>query len=229
MTRRELLIVVLIVVVLAAALLPALRVARIAGERSERENNLKQIGLAIRNFHDVYRQPPQAVLTDEEGRPLSSWRFQLLPFLEAIMRDVDFSLPWDHPDHEYFSSFGWPTYCLRNKRKGPERLCTNVMAVTGRESAFDDWAPTFSELPPDLILVIEVPDTDIHWMQPGDIDIDEIDESILKGPDGGGIHVLFKDGSVVFIPRDTRLETLKRFLTVEGAKQHDRKILLPQG
>ncbi len=228
MTRGKFLIVVLIVTVLTVALFPAVRAARIAGERSQRKNNLKQIGLAILNFHDVYRQGPQAVVTDVEGRPLSSWRFRILPFMEAIMRDVDFSLSWDHPDHQYFTSRGWSTYCWRNTQTGPERLCTNVVAVTGHGSAFDDRAPPHSELPPDLILVIEVPDTKIHWMQPGDIDIEAIDESILKGPDGGGIHVLFKDGAVVFIPRDTPLETLKRFLTVEGAKQYDRKMLLPQ-
>lgn len=224
MTWKEAAVVVLILAVFIAALVPAVRTARVAALRAERRNNLRQIGLAFDNFYDTYKQLPQAVVTDESGRPLSSWRFRILPWMEAVMRDIDYGLPWDDPAHEFFRSHGCLYFCSEYGQKGPERLYTNVVAVTGLGTAFDAERETaFSELPDDLILVIEVPTTTIHWMQPGDIQVDDIDESVLRGPDGGGIHVLFKDGSVVFLPSDTPIEQVKWFLMIEGARAHDRE------
>jgi hypothetical protein len=42
--------------------------------------NLKQIGFALRSYHDVYRTFPPAYVADEDGRPMHSWRVLILPF-----------------------------------------------------------------------------------------------------------------------------------------------------
>ena len=67
--------------------------------RSLSTNNLKQIGLALSNYHEVYgRFPPPAIL-DRAGRPLYSWRVAILPFLEEAPLHGRFHLdePWDSP------------------------------------------------------------------------------------------------------------------------------------
>jgi hypothetical protein len=74
-----------------------LQAARTAAGRSQSTNNLKQIGLAMHNYHDVHgRFPPQAI-RDKEGKPLLSWRVALLPFLDADALYKEFHLdePWD--------------------------------------------------------------------------------------------------------------------------------------
>ena len=57
-TLIELLVVIAIIAVLIALLLPAVQAAREAARRAQCKNNLKQIGLALQNYHDVYRCLP---------------------------------------------------------------------------------------------------------------------------------------------------------------------------
>ena len=67
---------------MVALLLPAVQAAREAARRAQSSNNLKQIGLAMHNYHDTYGTFPPAVVTDASGKPLYSGRVLLLPFME---------------------------------------------------------------------------------------------------------------------------------------------------
>ena len=57
-------------------------VAEQAEERRLPMNNLKQIGLAMHNYHDAHRAFPPAYRAENSGRPLLSWRVLILPYLE---------------------------------------------------------------------------------------------------------------------------------------------------
>ncbi len=53
-----------------------------SARRSQSMNNLKQLGLAMHNFHDTFKNFPPAATYDANGRPLLSWRVHILPFIE---------------------------------------------------------------------------------------------------------------------------------------------------
>lgn len=92
-TLIELLVVIAIIAILIALLLPAVQQAREAARRSQCKNNMKQMSLALHNYHDVYNVfPPGQVYCKGSGVPCTAaraswsygwtWSTSLLPYLE---------------------------------------------------------------------------------------------------------------------------------------------------
>ena len=114
-TLVELLVVIAIIGVLVALLLPAVQAAREAARKAECQNHLKQIGLAMQNFHDVHSVfPPAAdrVVATPPGGPTvrwgPGWATHILPYVEqgSLHQTVDLT-----PGSDYFYSVNfqnWP-------------------------------------------------------------------------------------------------------------------------
>jgi prepilin-type N-terminal cleavage/methylation domain-containing protein/prepilin-type processing-associated H-X9-DG protein len=99
-TLVELLVVIAVIGILIALLLPAVQAARESARRSQCTNNLKQLGLALHNFHDTFGVfPASGWTTTGPGNPSGKfvgWRPLTLPFIEqeGLKELYDFDQDW---------------------------------------------------------------------------------------------------------------------------------------
>lgn len=100
-TLIELLVVIAIIAILIALLLPAVQQAREAARRTQCKNNLKQIGLALHNYHDVYNVFPPGRTRNTYSGIVSAWYTgniawlpRLLPQIEqsAVFTSIDWNM-----------------------------------------------------------------------------------------------------------------------------------------
>lgn len=92
-TLVELLVVIAIIGILVALLLPAIQAARESARRTQCVNNLKQIGIAIQNYHDTYKRIPNSRRTFD----YITWAAELWPFIE----EGDLAVAWDRTRRYY--------------------------------------------------------------------------------------------------------------------------------
>jgi prepilin-type N-terminal cleavage/methylation domain-containing protein len=92
-TLIELLVVIAIIAVLIALLLPAVQQAREAARRTQCKNNLKQYGLGLHNYHDVYKMFP--IGGQNWAAPNIGWQPRVLPFMDQspVFNQMNFSTP----------------------------------------------------------------------------------------------------------------------------------------
>lgn len=192
--------------ILVGLLLPAVQAAREAARRMQCSNNMKQIGLAMHNYHDVYKAFPPAYTTDASGKPLHSWRTLLLPFIEqnALYTQIDLNKPWDDPVNLPFSQVAIPTFsCPSGHTDSPEKTCYQV--VLDPSGIFSGPVPcalhTITDGTSNTLLVVETDTANaVPWMAPDDIDLPTfVARGQVRSHHAGGGNVAMADGAVMFL------------------------------
>jgi type II secretory pathway pseudopilin PulG len=207
--------------ILLALLLPAVQAAREAARRMESTNNLRQIGLALHNYHDQFGTFPPAVVTDPNGKPLYSGRVLLLPYLEqrALYDQFDKDQAWDSPQNQQLSQSRVKVF-MDPSSLNPPFGQTDYLFVTGARTTFEPGKGSLANITDgtsNTILMLEVKGSGINWAQPSDLDISQLG-SLSPGNHPGIRLALFADGSVHTISNNTPPATIQAMGTRNGGE-----------
>jgi len=233
----EFLVLITIIMVLIALLLPSVQSSRESARRAACSNNLKQIGLALHNYHAAHGQFPPAAIgpADVPRERQFSWFVAILPYLEqqALYNSLRLDLPCDHPDNAALlqvSLMNW--ICPSSPYQTEEELSkTAYVAITGADSTLgpgrvDGVIGTDKGLAigdivdgtSNTIVVAEVTDGG-PWFAAGPGTARRIDDWIEKKSwshhVGGGLF-LFADGSARFVSSNIDPQTLRHLATARG-------------
>src|SRR5438094_9439617 len=156
-TLIELLVVIAIIAVLIALLLPAVQKVREAASRTHCANNLKQLGLAFHNYHDMHRKfPPAFVNNGPYGTSGFSfahgWAAFILPFIEqeALSRLYRWDLPLYETGNQPVMAKHLSVFQCPSTPEQDRYMTFGPFQVFGTKGACGDYAAT---LEVDLVLV----------------------------------------------------------------------------
>lgn len=197
-----------------------------AAKRTQCKNNLKQIGLALHNYHDAYNEFPPAYSADNQGIKLHSWRTLILPYMEEqeLYNSIDLTKPWNDPANaEAYESrpeiFACPSSNIPDTQ-------TTYMGLVGDDHFFGEDRPCrirdIAGGTSSTIAVTEVPIAQaVHWMEPTDTAI-EFFTSINQDQEvahEGGVQVLLADGSARFISLSIENEIVEKLISISESAE----------
>lgn len=194
--------------------------ARQAAARSTSMNNLRQIALAMHNYHDTFRKFPPAASRGANGKTLLSWRVLVLPYLEQSELYQKFKLdePWDSAHNKQLIASMPRVYMAPGLEKLAAEGKTVYVVPTGEKSVFADKdgmsIAKITDGTSNTLLTVQVPASRaVIWTQPADWEYDlknVLNGLIEEGADG--FLAGFCDGSVRFIAKAIDVKTLRNLL-----------------
>jgi hypothetical protein len=209
-----------LVLILVLMALPAVGDAGPASARTSCKNNLKQLALAMHNYHDVFEMfPPSGA-----GQPAVSWRIHLLPYLESasVAAQYDKNSRWDSTTNSPLQRTEIDVYSCPSRLDNVDskgRFRTSYVVPSGPGTIFGTGRGTSIKEIPDgtsnTLMVLEACGTNIIWTEPRDMDGTDhdisvngpgpqigISNSMMSSWHTGGAQAALADGSVRFISQN---------------------------
>lgn len=210
-----------VIILVIALLLPAIQQSREAARRTQSKNNLKQIGLALHNYHDTYNMLPPGGVFNDEGTAFHGWTTVITPFLDCspFYNSMNFNIPWDDPlQLEHFKKSVYHVYL--NPSQYPAKSTDGLPLV---HYAANQWllhrnsSVRIKDLEPGTANVLLVGDAfgdfvpfgyPYNWRDPL-IPINAESQGFGYRPEG--LQVLLADGSVRWINKNMAAEIASSF------------------
>ena len=200
--------------------------------RAKCVSTLKSIFLGLDDYHTAHGTLPAAYSVDKAGKPLLSWRIQILPFLghKPLYDRFHLDEPWDSPHNKALLKFMPRDYACPNAsaeltREGK----TSYLTPRGPATAFPGSEPVsydgITDGLPNTVLVVEASDSAaVFWTKPEDWNVEgEPKSRALSGRHSQGTNFLMASSTVTTIRNPIEPALLKGIMTRNG------KEVIPDG
>jgi hypothetical protein len=181
---------------------------------------MRQITLAALNYESVHRAMP-ADIYSKDGKPLLSWRVQLLPYMEqqAISQQFKLDEPWDSPHNKELLN-QMPEQFASPTEPGAPGM-TRIVGFKGDDTMFPGKDPVRIATITDgtsntLLFVRGSSDAAVPWTKPADINFVEAKPLAGLAQPSGQFLAAFVDGSVRKLSLGLGPETVKALITRGG-------------
>ena len=196
---------------------------REAAMKAHSQNDLKQLALALHNFHDVNRTFPAAINVkrdDAETKPYS-WRVAILPYMgeEELYNQYRFDEDWDSEDN--LKVLKKMPAAFRDPQAKEDATETPYLALIGPETVIGDEPVQIRDIldgTSNTIMLVETKKM-VPWTKPEDIAYSaEVMLPELKPVYEDGFQTVLANGSVYLVPKDTDEKTWRAMTTRKGGE-----------
>lgn len=188
---------------------------------------MRQITFSVHLYAEQHQgKLPPAASYDADGKPLLSWRVQLLPHMEqqSLYDEFHFDESWDSPHNRKLIRRMPALFACPNQKAEGGKTC--YLAPVGKATLFPPKGEGFEldEIPDgtsQTILFLEVNDEHaVTWTKPDDLSYDRKVNPISKliGHHKGGFNIQWADGSTLFVRETVDPETIHRAINREDGK-----------
>jgi Protein of unknown function (DUF1559) len=207
-------------------LAPVVASIRTAAGRMQSMNNLRQMTLAMHNYHDTYGKFPAAYTVDKDDKPLLSWRVHILPYIEqdALYKEFHLDEPWDSEHNKKLIPRMPKVYLSSDKLL---EGMTGYVAPIGDATIFPGKDAVkitdITDGTSNTVILMEADEKNsVIWTKPDDLKVDpKKPEAGLAVRDGKGYLMAFADGSVRMVSKTVDKKTLWAIFTRNGGEPVD--------
>ncbi|WP_339733996.1 DUF1559 domain-containing protein [uncultured Gimesia sp.] len=199
---------------------PAVFQSREAARQTQSKDNLKQIGLAVLNYHEAEGSLPPGGIIHEDETAMQGWMVMLLPYVDDIAYSwLDLNESWQSPRNTFVFDSAIPVYLIPG---GNERFTDTGFGVTqylaNPNLFYRNSDVTFGQMENGTSHTWMTGEVTGHYQPWGyPFNWRPLGTKLCEGPNSygrsnwNGGHLLFADGSVSFLSDQTAPEILKRF------------------
>lgn len=195
-------------------------------------DRISRMKLALTSFQFIHHESiPSVSKLSNSDQPLFSWRFKstlALSGTTAIENPPQWEHAWDSSENKYYALQSPSEFCESGD------FATPIYAITGNGTVWDKTkAISLYNVPASTLLMVEVKDSDVHWMAPGDFSIEELKNKTTREAGFGskkgsqaGFIAGFSDGEALLISYDVPMENILKLATIQGANLDPHKNLI---
>jgi hypothetical protein len=206
---------------------PLVELARTNSRQSAAIGNMKQLGLAMHNYHDTHKAfPPAASLAKDGKQKLLSWRVLILPFLDpALYSQFHLDEAWDSPHNKTLIAKMPDIYETGNiTTEQRKQGMTTFLVPVGPKTVFAQSEGVrirdITDGTSNTIMIVDASNEKATiWTKPDDLPFDP--EQPWLNLDQGGLkqfRAAFCDGSVRRLDESTKLANLRRYFQMNDGE-----------